>query len=175
MGIGKILVPIDLSENSETGVACAISLARENSAEMIFLYVTSFPFYLLSLSCEGDLLLDRDDLEKFNVQQMLKEARYRVSGFLKKHFDDSLAGLRHSTEVSVGKVAEEIVFEAVRKEADLIVMAKRYRRFPGRIFSRSVSEAVSLQAPCPIFSVCPPKLVRPVWEGWRVPLSAGSW
>jgi hypothetical protein len=66
-------------------------------------------------------------------------------------------------KIGLGKIAKEVVAAAVQEEADLIVMAKRKRGPLSRLFSRSISEAVSRKASCPVLSICPLQIIRP----WR--------
>jgi nucleotide-binding universal stress UspA family protein len=60
------------------------------------------------------------------------------------------------------RVTRLIVISAVHEKVDLIIMAKRHLGFARRLISRSISEQVSRKAPCPVLSICPPKLQRPI-------------
>ena len=172
MLIRKILCPTDLSVTSRAGVAYAISLARENRAELILFHVTSFPSHLRAYPCELDPLLVRDYILRFTADQLFREAALKVSHYIHANFDNEINGLKWRPKIGLGKIANEIVTAACQEEAHLIVMAKRKRGRVGRILFRSISEAVSRRAPCPVLSVCPPQIVRP-WRGRQVPLVGG--
>jgi hypothetical protein len=58
---------------------------------------------------------------------------------------------------SIGNVPREIVAAAAQEKANCIVMAKRKRGILFRCLARSVSEVVSVNAPCPVLSLCPPQ------------------
>lgn len=168
--IRKILCPTDFSGNSKVGIAYAISLARENRAELVLFHVTSFPYRLLTSPCEVDALVGRNCVPRFTVDQLFREAALKVSHYIHARFGNETCGLKWKPKIGLGKIAKEIVSAACQEEADLIVMAKRKRGRVGRILSRSISEAVSRRAPCPVLSVCPPKILRP-WQGTRLPSS----
>jgi len=172
MTIRKILCPSDLSYNSKAGVAYAISLARENRAELVVFYATSIPVYELAHSWEPNPFIGENYVPKFTVDQLLRDAASKVSHFVHGNFGDEINGLKWRPEIGLGNVSKEIVSAAVQEEVDLIVMAKRKRGLVGRLLSRSISEAVSRESPCPVLSVCPPQIVRP-WRGWQVPLVGG--
>jgi Universal stress protein family len=50
MLIKKILCLLDLSEDANTGMAYAVSVAREHKAELVFFHVTRFPSWEPRLS-----------------------------------------------------------------------------------------------------------------------------
>ncbi len=172
MIIEKIRCPTDLSGNSKVGIAYAISLARENRAELVLFHVTSFPYRLLTSPCEVDALLGRNCVPGFTVDQLFREATLKVSHYIHARFGNETCGLKWKPKIGLGKIANEIVTAACQEEADLIVMAKRKQGRVGRLLSHSISEAVSGRAPCPVLSVCPPQIVRP-WRGWQMPLVGG--
>jgi nucleotide-binding universal stress UspA family protein len=169
MKMQKILCPTDLANHSKAGVAYAISLARENQAEIVIFYVTSIPVYELAYSCEPNPFLGGSSVPRFTVDQLLRDAASKVSHFVHGNFGNEINGLKWRPKIGLGKIANEIVTAACQEEADLIVMAKRKRGLVGRLLSRSISEAVSREAPCPVLSVCPPQIVRP-WRGRQIPL-----
>ena len=167
--IRKILCPTDLSANSKAGVAYALSLARENRAELVVFYATSIPVYELAYSFEPNPFLGGNSVPRFTVDQLLREAASKVNHFFHAHFGHEISGLSWRPKIGLGNVTKEIVSAAIQEEVDLIVVAKRKRGLVGRLLSRSISEAVSREAPCPVLSVCPPQIVRP-WRGRQIPL-----
>ncbi|MPZ76824.1 MAG: hypothetical protein GEU77_09880 [Deltaproteobacteria bacterium] len=162
MRIRRILAPTDLSINSISGIACALSLSRDHDAEIILFHVTSFPKPPLSSLCEAECFPFGDPVFlPPSVDRVLQEADARLNAFVSASLGDILAEYRRRTHVSLGPVSREIVNAALSEQVDLIVMAKRRRGFLPRLFSPSISEQVSRSAPCPVLSVCPPQIARP--------------
>jgi nucleotide-binding universal stress UspA family protein len=160
MLIKKILCPIDLSEDAKTGMAYAVSLAREHKAELVFFHVTRFPSWELAYPCEPNPGFQTCMPSRFSMDDLFQTAAGRVRNLVQASFGAEVFGLSWKATVSLGNIAREIVAEAVGQKADLIVMAKRKRGILVRLFARSISEAVSEQAPCPVLSLCPPQVLR---------------
>jgi nucleotide-binding universal stress UspA family protein len=160
MLIKKILCPIDLSEHAKTGMAYAVSLAREHKAELVFFHVARFPSWELDYPCEPELVFQQRMVPRFKVDDLFQTAAGRVRNLVQASFGAEVCGLSWKATVNLGNIAREIVAEAVGQKADLIVMAKRKRGIVVRLFVRSISEAVSERAPCPVLSLCPPRVLR---------------
>lgn len=105
---------------------------------------------------------------RWTVDSSINEAALDLNRFLERHLEEIRRLPKVRKRVVLGKVVEKIVEVGLREEADLIVMAKRRRDMLSRILSRSISEAVSRKAPCPVLSLCPPQVQFP-WRGRRVP------
>jgi universal stress protein A len=165
MLIKKILCPIDLSENAKTGMTYAVSLAREHKAELVFFHVTRFPCWDLAYPCEPDPFLQRRLPSRFSIDDLFKSAARRVQQLVQANFGPEVFGLSWKTRISLGNVACEIVAAAVEEKTDLIIMAKRKRGVVVRFFARSISEAVSEKAPCPVLSLCPPQMMQHFLSG----------
>lgn len=158
MRIQKILCPTDLSLNSANGIAYSYSLAHEYGAELVVFHVTRFPPLPLAAYWELDALpLDRPIYAPPTVDQILRRANARLETFV-----NTLVKSRCQTCVALGNPAEEIILVALHEGADLIVMAKRHMGLIRRLISPSTSEQVSRKAPCPVLSICPPKIQRPL-------------
>jgi universal stress protein A len=158
--VRRILAPTDLSYNSKTGVGYAVSLARENRAQLNLLYITSIPFHQFERICEAANFAS-GPVPQLTIDYYLRGAQTDLSHFLYGNFAAAIKGINCRLNVSFGSVSTEIVRLANQEETDLIVMAKRKRRSPFSFFARSVSEEVSRHAPCPVLTICPPQVVRP--------------
>lgn len=169
MIVKKILVPTDLSVNSKAGAAYALTLAHQYRAELILLHVSSFSLYQFAASWETEAIYGQPAIQLI-LDDQLRQARRDLRCFVQGHFSDGIGDLKCTLKVGCGNISNEIVSAAWQEEVDLIVMAKRDRGPLGRLLSRSVSEAVSRQAPCPVLSICPPQIVWP-WRGGRVPMA----
>lgn len=158
MRIYKILCPTDLSANSATGIAYAHGLSQEYRAALVVLHVTCFPPVPIAASCELDALpFQKRVFVPPTIDQLLSRARARLDAFTR-----SIPIDKCQIRVAFGKPATEIIVSAVHEGADLIVMAKRHLGVLRRLLSPSISEQVSRKAPCPVLSICPPKLQRPI-------------
>jgi universal stress protein A len=158
MLIKKILCPIDLSDNAKTGMTYAVSLAREHRTELVFFHVTQFPCWDLAYSCELDPFLQRRLPPKFSVDDLFRTAAARVRNLVQADFGPDVFGLSWKTRVSLGNIPREIIAAAVEEKVDLIIMAKQKRRALMRLLTRSISEAVSEKAPCPVLSLRLPQI-----------------
>jgi nucleotide-binding universal stress UspA family protein len=165
MLIKKILCPIDLSEDAKSGMAYAVSLAREHQAELVFFHVTRLPAWALAYPCEPNPFELRHPAPKFTIDDLFSTAAGRVQNLVHDNFGAAVFGLPWKVTVSLGNIPGEIVAAAVGEKADLIVMAKRKRGVLVRLFTRSVSEAVSELAPCPVLSLCPPQITQQPLSG----------
>jgi len=173
--IRKILCPTDFSSHSKAGIAYAISLAQENSAELLFLHVDSLTAYhayqLSSLTAyQGYQLtpfhqgkLKRSHVPEFSIAKLLAEKTFQLDQFVRYNFGSQMRQLRWHAEISLGKVASEIVRVAAQKDVDLIVVAKEKRGIMS-LFSRSISKSISRRGHCPVVSIRPP-LKGSSWRG----------
>jgi len=173
--IRKILCPTDFSSHSKAGIAYAISLAQENSAELLFLHVDSLTAYqvyqLSSLTAyQGYQLtpfhqgkLKRSHVPEFSIAKLLADKTFQLDQFVRDNFGSQMMQLRWHAEISLGKVASEIVRVAAQKDVDLIVVAKEKRGIMS-LFSRSISKSISRRVHCPVVSIRPP-LKGSSWRG----------
>jgi nucleotide-binding universal stress UspA family protein len=65
--------------------------------------------------------------------------------------------IRTSTVVTAGAAAEAIVAAAKKTRAQLVVMGTHGHTGLGLLFSGSVADAVSREAPCPVVTVRTPQ------------------
>jgi universal stress protein A len=165
MLIKKILCPIDLSENAKTGMAYAVSLTREHKAELVFFHVTHFPSWELAYPCEPDPLFQPRLPPRLSVDDLFKSAASKLRNLVQANLGAEVLGLSWRTNISLGNVADEIVAAAASEKTDLIIMAKRKRGVLVRLFTRSISQAVSEKAPCPVLSLCPPQIMQHISSG----------
>lgn len=140
--VHRILVATDLSEFSPVLLRQAVKLARQCQAELTVLYVYRLEDYVQSLA-ETQMPLDRF------VEHLRAEMRYQVIG---QGWPD--AGLPVRFEVrQASNVVEEILLEATRTGADVIVMGTHGRSGLARVLLGSVAEAVLRSAAVPVFVV----------------------
>jgi nucleotide-binding universal stress UspA family protein len=150
------------------GLRCAFSLAAENGAALLVLHVAS-EFQAWETADEAGFSSAK--VYTWEVDRIIREATLDLNGFLEKNRDE-LAWVRTvKKRVVLGEVVEKIVEVALQEEVDLIVMAKRRRSTLSRLISRSISEAISREAPCPVLSICPAQVIHGPWRGRQVPVT----
>lgn len=168
--IQRILCPTDLTVNSKDGVAYGFSLAKTNGAQLIIFHTTSFPSLSHYPCCELEPYRRWEQLvSKFKMDRLLAEAECKVKTFVCEKFRVESNGIAWKPRVALGRVAEEIVVAALQEEVDLIVLTQRKGRSLTQLLTRSISERVSMNAPCPVLSIDATQFVRPS-PVWRVPL-----
>ena len=166
--IQRILCPTNFTENSKTGIAYALSVAKENGAQLIIFHATSFPnFTQYPGEPEGFYQWDRL-VSKFKMDHVLAEAELKVRNFVRATFEIESNGVAWKTRVGLGNMAEEIVVAALQEEVDLIVLARSEKGTLARLFTRSISEAVSKSAPCPVLTIDATQAICH-GRGWRAP------
>jgi nucleotide-binding universal stress UspA family protein len=133
----KILVPVDLTEKSQSAVDLVRGLAAQSNAEVVLLHVIETVEHI-----------QFDEMKDF-YQRLEKSAR---SGL--KEFAEVLADVNVEQVVIYGRRTQEIIDFAVNNSVDLIVMASHRidPDRPGHDWS-SISYAVAILAPCAVLLV----------------------
>jgi len=140
----KILVPLDGSELAEAILPQVRMLAQCADGEIQLLRVTSYPLYDYAAA---DVMLVESMVEaiKNDAQQYLD----RIAGYLR------LNGLRVTTAIREGAVADNILDYADHNEIDLIAMSTHGRSGLGRWLIGSVADRVVHGAKVPVLLVRP--------------------
>ena len=139
-----ILHPTDFSSASRAAFAHAVTLARDEGAELLIVHVLSSVMPMV-----GDGYLSPttyDDLQRSvraqgqkNVDKLLARAK--------------AARVRARALLLEGVAAEAITRAARARHAKLIVMGTHGRTGLGRLLMGSVAERVVGTAPCPVLTV----------------------
>jgi hypothetical protein len=127
---------------------------------LVFFHVTRVPVWDLAYPCEPDPFALQQTPQRFSIDDLFRTAAGRMENLVHGNFGAEIFALRWKTIVSLGNIPREIVTAAVGEKADLIVMAKRKRSVLMRLLTRSISQAVSEVAPCPVLSLCPPQITQ---------------
>ena len=166
----RILCPTDLTANSKDGVAYGLSLAKKKDAQLVIFHAASFPTLGQYPCYEPEPFYQWEQLaSKFKVDHLLAEAECKVRNFVCEKLGGESNGVVWKPRVALGRVSEEIVAAAIREEVDLIVLSRRKERSLARLFTRSISETVSRDAPCPVLLIDATQFIQPS-PLWRVPL-----
>jgi universal stress protein A len=110
----KVLVPLDLSEDSDQVAIAARDLAAYSNAALVILHVIEF----VPVGPMGDTLMPTDQIE----DALAKAARLKLAALVDRQ---SLG--KFSARVEVGNTKAEILRVAEEEKADLIVMGSRER------------------------------------------------
>ena len=140
MGIyRRILLVVDLGEQSEQIGARARDLAALMGAELSILHVVEY----VPVEPMGETLLPAVQIE----EELVNRATSRLADFASNL---GLGGARR--EVTAGNIKAEIVRAAQEQRADLIVLGSRERRGPS-ILVNFTEDTVLHAAPCDVLAV----------------------
>ena len=155
--IKRILVPTDLSEDSRAALRSGLSLAAQNKSELLVLHVAR-PLQLWQVPDEFSFL----DCQwiTWEVDRVIGEARLDLNNFLRSYHDDFAKIPAIRTKAVLGPVASRIIDVAYAEEVDLIVMSPKPHGAVRRLFTRSITDQITREAPCPVLSVRPPRTER---------------
>ncbi|NIO06982.1 MAG: universal stress protein [Deltaproteobacteria bacterium] len=163
--IRKILCPVDFSSESKAGVAYAISLAQQNHAELVFLHVAEIPVSEIhEMAAIFQDSVRHNQASELVVDKLFGQKASKLNNFIGHNFESQLSQLQWRTEVSLGKVANEVVQYAAGNDFDLIVVTKKHRGILSRVFSSSISDALTRMAHCPVVCISDAAKASP-WRG----------
>ncbi len=133
-----ILFPTDFSERSQAVFPFACSLARDQGARLLVLYVDPPPLF------HGEVVARRQEPD-YEDRLWAELRRFQAP-----------AGVHVEHLLEEGKPAEEILRAAREHRCDLVVMATHGRTALRRLLMGSVAEDVLRQAPCPVLTLTAP-------------------
>ena len=134
--ISKILVPSDGSKTAQRAAGYAVDLAKQLKASIIALSVIDQRSLIAQTVPASETA--RHTIEP--IEDYLKEAAEGYAGEIKKLCDKS--GVASKISIKMGHPVEEIVKEAKRSKANLIVMGSHGRSALSATFLGSVSYGV---------------------------------
>lgn len=140
--IKRIVVPVDLAEQTETLVRYAANIARQLTANLYLIHVVApFPADAMvgapfALECQ----------EKF-----FAAAKERMTSLL----DELQMNIETATEVVHGEPVDKITTFAAEHDADLIITSTHGAKGIEKILLGSVAERVLKRAHCPVLVINP--------------------
>jgi nucleotide-binding universal stress UspA family protein len=134
--ISKILVPSDGSKTAKKAAAYAVDLAKQLKASIIILSVIDQRSLIAQTVSAAET--PRHTIEP--IGDYLKEAAEGYAGEIKKLCDKN--GIEAKVSIKTGHPVEEIIKEAKRSKADLIVMGSHGRSALSATVLGSVSYGV---------------------------------
>jgi universal stress protein A len=135
----RILLVVDLGEQSERIGARARDLAKLMGAELSLLHVVEY----VPVEPLGETLLPAVQIE----EELVQRATSQLAGFAE---DLGIGAVRR--QVAAGNIKAEIVRAAQEQQADLIVLGSRERRGPS-ILVNLTEDTVLHAAPCDVLAV----------------------
>ncbi len=151
----RILVPVDLTAESEDAVRYGIGWADQFGSELHVLHVVPDA---AQQPWSGDVSgLDLSAITYDWIRDAQRALDTLVCGL-------PFARERVRTAVGVGRPAASIQAYAVRQDVDLIIMASRHHNLVTRTMLSTLTEDVVRTATCPVLTV-PPDVKMPRWLG----------
>lgn len=145
----RILCAIDFSECSIAALQYAMSMAQENDAELVLLYVV--PNDLVPLPGQSaDDVMDRS----ISVADFFIRREARVRELLQQAIPEAVRTYCSvETTMAHGKPSTEILKAAHERQADLIVIGVRGRGAADLTVFGSTTQHVVRQAACPVLTI----------------------
>ena len=146
LNLKKILYPTDFSEYSLAALPYAVSIARQNDAELYCLHVVDMP---------QEEYLTTEYMVPLNVphvpeDKVLRTARARM----KKFVTENLSEIKKvESRVLVGVPFVEIIRYSRDQSIDLIVIGTHGHSALAAMLLGTVAEKVVRKAPCPVLTV----------------------
>lgn len=160
----KILVPVNFSEDSASGLKYAVSLAEGTQAELVVLHVTqkkeANSFLDLLAVMEGSPALNPP--AGIPVDRLLREKALDLYRFIEKVVR-SPGRLKISRRVALGSKEEKILETVNAESIDLVVLAVRKKSFFPHLMARGKMLKMISRFPCPVL------LKIPFFEPWPRP------
>jgi nucleotide-binding universal stress UspA family protein len=138
----RLLCPVDFSDSSLAALRFAYSLAQEANANLTILHVFDWPV-------DDELLVERFDASEFR-RHVEEGARKRLEALVT---EEVRQWCTPSTKMAYGKPYREILAEAEREGADLIVIGVRGRNPLDVTVFGSTTNQVVRRASCPVLTL----------------------
>lgn len=144
IAIRKILFPTDFSETSKYAMRYAIEFAKEFNAELEIIHV------LFDESQIVAFYLPQVTFQNLNLE-LEESAKKQLEDFIKEY--PELNQVNYTTKLLKGTPFIEIIEEAKKFQADMIVIGTHGRSGLEHILFGSTAEKVVRKSPCPVFTV----------------------
>ena len=143
----KILVPVDIAEQSSVALVCARQLAEQFHGTVYPLHIVPNDVTLLRLR---DVYHAREGEHGANLVLAEKSARQKLQELAQEH----LSGMQYETILHVSGDPAKSIIETERDiSADLIVMATHGVTGIFHLLLRSLTEKMIREADCPVLSL----------------------
>lgn len=140
---GKVLCPVDFSEDSKVALRHAAGLARASGGELLVLHVVEPILYPVEYGMAPVPTVDLESTATANARKKLEELVAGVAG----------GGLVAKSRVIFGRADQQICDAAKEGGFDLIVLATHGLTGLKHLLLGSVAERVVRHADCPVLTV----------------------
>ena len=158
---GKILVPVDFSQDSASGLKFALAVAQKTDAEVVVLYVAqkdeADSFLDIVAMMEGAPMLNMP--ARIPVDKLLREKALDLYNFIEKVVRNP-GRVKIRRKVAFGNKAEKILETANEELIDLVVLTFRKQPYFRYLMARARFFRVIVRMPCPVL------LTPALDEGW---------
>ena len=147
MGIRRIMIPIDYSENSRAALAYGAELALGFGASLDIVHVWDRPTYLtdaVMVQHPGEAHKPIGELIRENAQRDMAEFLAEVS---------LPAGVSSSSRLVSGEPASALLAELKKGEHDLVVLSTHGRTGLAHLLLGSIAEKLVRLSPVPVLTV----------------------
>ncbi|MEI9935845.1 MAG: universal stress protein [Pseudomonadota bacterium] len=150
MGIRRIMIPIDYSENSKAALAYGAELALAFGASLDIIHVWDRPTYLTDA-----VMVQRPGEAHKPIGELIREnAQHDMNEFLSQL---SLpAALSISSRLVSGEPASALLAELKKGEHDLVVLSTHGRTGLAHLLLGSIAEKLVRMSPVPVLTVPAP-------------------
>ena len=146
----KILVPVDLSTESENALDLAVQIARKSDAQIILLHVLDETVGQ-SFNTVGEIdFTDSSSLHNVYVIELLNKTKNDLRELKER---EAYTGVNITEHIRVGGVYQRISESIVSEQVDLIVMGSKGSSGIEELLIGSNTEKVIRHAKCPVLTV----------------------
>ena len=135
---GKIMCPVDFTENSLVALDRAAEIARHFGAKLILVHAVPLVAQVGNFPMPASVYAEQEKTAKARLAEIAGQ---------------KLGDLGYESIVFIGDVVGGILQAAVQFKPDLLVMATHGRGAVAHFFLGSVAEAVVRKAECPVLTV----------------------
>ena len=149
--VRKILVPVDFSEDSASGLNYAVLLAQKTQAELIALHVVQKK----QADCFLDLLAVMEGCPMLNppagipVDRLLREKALDLYNFIQQAIKNP-GGVKITRKVTLGNKTDKILAVVKEEGIDLVVLGVRKTSFFPFLAARGKLLRMISRFPCPV-------------------------
>ena len=147
MGIRRIMIPIDYSDNSKAALAYGAQFAQSFGASLDIIHVWDRPTYLTDA-----VMVQRPGEAHKPIGELIREnAQHDMAEFLSQLQLPS--GLETSSRLLSGEPASALLTELKKGEHDLVILSTHGRTGLAHLLLGSIAEKLVRLSPVPVLTV----------------------
>jgi len=147
MGIRRIMIPIDYSENSKVALTYGAEFALGFGASLDIVHVWDRPTYLTDA-----VMVQRPGQAHQPIGELIREnAQHDMNEFLSQVTLPS--GLQTSSRLITGEPASALLGELKKGEHDLVILSTHGRTGFAHLLLGSIAEKLVRMSPVPVLTV----------------------